>query len=477
LEGPFTSDGERLVDLLMKEGAEYAEVRFQRNVEFGLVMKNGTPEPPEYSEAYGAGIRVISKGALAFASTNILGWETLRETGMRALKTARSTSGTASRTGLSKEKAIKKSWGVDYKVLPTEVDTSTVIELLKDVDSTVLGVKGAKFPNRLLVLGGTVEEKEYMNSEGASMTSKVPRIGGYFLLTAFEDGKGSLQRIAQFGESGGWERVEIVDLVGLAKEEAEGMSKNLLEGISVVPGRYDVVVGGEVSGIIAHEACGHPQEADRILGREAAQAGESYLKKDMLGRRIGSPAVSVSDLPSIPNSNGFYLYDDEGVEAVKKRLITNGKINEFLQNRETGHELGTKSNAAARATAYSREPIIRMSNTYVEPGEHSLDELLDGVNNGLYIKSFQEWNIDDTRWNNRYVGLEAYIIEGGELKAPVRSPVIEATTEVIFSSVEAVGKDLIFKAATCGKGQPEQGAPVWTGGPSMRMRGLYIKGR
>jgi TldD protein len=468
---------ERLVNFLMKEGAEYAEVRFQRNVEFGLVLKNGVPEPPEYSEAYGVGIRVILEGALAFASTNILGWDSLKETGLRAIKTARAARGTASKTGLSNERPIKKSWGAEYKVLPTEVDTNTVIELLKEVDATILGTKGAKFPNRLLVLGGSVEEKEYVNSEGTVMTSKVPRVGGYFTLTAFEEGKGSLQRIAQMGESGGWDRVKSMNLVGIAKEEAEAMSKVLLEGRSVVPGRYDVVVGGEVSGIIAHEACGHPQEADRILGREAAQAGESYLKRNMLGRRIGSPAVSVSDLPSIPNSNGFYLYDDEGVRAVKKRLIVNGVINEFLHNRETGYELGRRSNAAARSAAYSLEPIIRMSNTYIEPGGHSLEELLEGVRNGLYVKSFQEWNIDDTRWNNRYVGLEAYFIERGEFKAPIRSAVIEATTEVIFSSVEAVGKDLIFKAATCGKGQPEQGAPVWTGGPSMRMRGLFIKGR
>jgi len=470
-------DGGSLVNLLMKEGAEYAEVRFQRDVEFSLVMKNGVPEPPVYSEAYGVGIRVISEGALAFASTNILSGDSLKETGLRALKTARATSETASKTGLSKEKRIKKSWGAECKTLPTEVDTNTVLELLKEVDTTILGTKGAKFPNRLLVFGGSVEEKEFVNSEGTSMTSKVPSVGGYFTLTAFEGGKGSLQRVAQMGESGGWERVKAIDPVGIAKGEAEAMSKVLLEGRSVVPSRYDVVVGGEVSGIIAHEACGHPQEADRILGREAAQAGESYLKKNMLGRRIGSTVVSVSDLPSIPNSNGFYLYDDEGVKAVKKRLIVKGVINEFLQNRETGYELGTRSNAAARATAYSREPIIRMSNTYIEPGGHSLEELLEGVRDGLYIKSFQEWNIDDTRWNNRYVGLEAYFIEDGELRAPIKSAVIEATTEVIFSSVDAVGKDLLFKAATCGKGQPEQGAPVWTGGPSMSMRGLFIKGR
>jgi TldD protein len=470
-------DGERLLDLLTKEGADYAEVRFHRSVEVSALLKNGEAEPPEYTEVYGVGVRVLKGGSLAFASTNILDWESLKSTGLRALRMAEACARHSARTGMSEEPAVKRDWGVDFKEDPTEVEASTILEVLRSVDSSLLEVKGVSFPNRLLVFGGSLEEKEYLNSEGTRMRSIVPRVGGYFILTASIGGRGTVQRTLQFGESGGWERVGSMKLSEVAREEGEAMARILMEGRAVLPGRYDVVVGGEVSGIIAHEGCGHPQEADRIMGREGAQAGESYVKRDMLGRRIGSPAVNISDLPSLPNSYGFYLYDDEGVEVRKKRLIVEGVINEFLHNRETAREFGVKSNGAARATMYSREPIIRMSNTFVEPGDHSLEELLEGVKHGIYIKSFREWNIDDIRWNNRYVGFESYLVEGGEIGQPVVAPVIEATTEVIFSSIDAVGDDLIFKAATCGKGQPDQGAPVWTGGPSMRMRGLYIKGR
>ncbi|MGQ9758976.1 MAG: TldD/PmbA family protein [Candidatus Methanomethylicaceae archaeon] len=468
---------ERLLELLIKEGADYAEIRLHRNVELSALIKNGESEAPEYIETYGVGVRVIKDGALAFASTNILDWESLKETGIRALSMASACSSDAAKTNLSREGVEKKEWQAEYKKLPTEVEVSSIMEVLKSVDSAILEIRGVRFPNRVLVMGGTLEEKEYLNSEGTRIISKVPRVVGFFELTAYEGGKGSVYRVIQFGESGGWERVDNMNLPKMAKDEGEVMARLLMEGRGVIPGKYDVVVGGEVSGIIAHEACGHPQEADRIMGREAAQAGESYVKREMIGRRVGSPAVSVSDLPPLPNSNGFYLYDDEGVEARKKRLIVGGIINEFLHNRETAYEFGVNSNAAARATFYAREPIVRMSNTFIEPGDYSLEELLEDIKYGLYIKSFQEWNIDDLRWNNRYVGLEAYYVEGGEIKQPVKSPVIEATTEVIFSSIDAVGKDLIFKAATCGKGQPEQGAPVWTGGPSMRMRGMYIKSR
>ncbi len=470
-------DGTWLVDLLMSEGAEYAEVRHHKSVDFGVVMKNGSPEPPAYSEALGAGVRVRYRGALAFAATNLLSRSNLKETGQRALRAARAMAGVSSGVGFSQEKVNRAKWGVECKQVPTEVDAATVMELLKDVDSAIMSTKGVIFPKRLLVFGGSVEEKVYVNSEGAALHSTIPRVDGYFVITAHDQGKGSLQRILQLGEAGGWERVETMDPAAAASAEAEGMSKVLLHGKPLKESICDVVVGGEVTGIIAHEACGHPQEADRILGREAAQAGESYLKRDGIGKRIGSPAVNISDFPCLDHSYGYYLFDDEGVQAVKKALIRDGRISGFLHNRETAFELGTNSNAAARATTYGREPIVRMSNTFTEPGDFSLDELIGDVRQGVFIKTFQEWNIDDTRWNNRYVGLEAYAIEGGEIKSPVRSPIIEATTEIIFSSVDAVGKEMIFKSATCGKGQPDQGAPVWVGGPPMRLRNLTIKSR
>ncbi len=466
-----------LLDCLLREGAGYAEVRSQRKVGMEIVLKNGMAEPPEYVEAHGIAVRAIVDGALGFASTNMLTRDGMREAGFRAARSAKALSGSCKKVSLSSEKAVKAEWKADYRTLPTAVEPSEAIELLESIDASITGVKGARFPNRLLVLGGSVEEKDYINSEGTEVRSLVPRVEGYFIITAYEGGKGSLQRIVQLGESGGWERAGIISPEAIAREEAEAMARMLRDGRALSPGKYDVVVGGEVTGIISHEACGHPQEADRIMGREAAQAGESYLKPGMLGREIGSAAVNISDDPTLPASYGFYLYDDEGVPARRKALIRDGRVNEFLHSRETAYDFGVSSNASMRASSYAREPIVRMSNTFMEPGDYTLEEMIEGVGRGVYIKSFQEWNIDDIRWNNRYVGLEAYMIVGGEVRDPVRAPVIEATTEVIFSSVDAVGRDLMFKAATCGKGQPEQGVPVWTGGPSMRMRGIHLRGR
>jgi TldD protein len=230
-----------------------------------------------------------------------------------------------------------------------------------------------------------------------------------------------------------------------------------------------------VVGIAAHESCGHPYEADRISGREAAQAGESFVGQEMMGTRIGSEVATVIDDPTIEHSYGFYLYDDEGVKARPKHLIKNGMINEFLHNRETAASMDMgRSNAAARACNFDREAIVRMSNTFVEPGDHRREELFEGIKLGVYMNSFMEWNIDDKRYNQRYIGREAYLIENGEVKGPVKAPILELTTPAFWSAIDAVGNDLGWAAATCGKGEPGQGVPVYTGGPHIRLRNISL---
>ena len=245
----------------------------------------------------------------------------------------------------------------------------------------------------------------------------------------------------------------------------------------------DVVISGEVSGIMAHENIGHPSEGDRILGREGAQAGESFyadlLKSGNLGEIVmGSDLVTIIDDPTLPRSAGFYLYDDEGVQARPRYLIKNGKLNELLLNREYAARYGIHSNGSAGSIAFDREPIVRMANTYFPPGDYnSKEELCEGVKEGLYIASFTEWNINDRRFQSKYVGLETYIIQDGKLTSQmVQRPVLELTTSGILSSVDAIGKEIQWPYGTCGKGDPQQGVPVSMAGPPLRLRNIQMGG-
>ncbi len=456
-------------------GAQYCEARFHRTKEIACILKNGLVEPAIIDDAAGLGVRVLHEGALAFASTNVLDKANVREVVSEAVKRAR-----AARTLLpkkvrfSKEPAARRKWSAPEKRRIENVGVEKLLSELRDIDHiAVKSGAGVKIPNRLHLLSASVDEKVYTNSEGTSLQSRVPRINYLSYLTAVHDGKTS-QRTIQKGESGGWEAYARMRIDDTVKHEAKILGLVLRKAEAPPTGKIDVVMAPEVSGIAAHESVGHPTEADRIIGREAAQAGESYLKPENVGMKIGSDQAYLSDDPTLPNSFGFYLFDDEGVAARKRALIQAGYIKELLHNRSTAYDFGLRSNASSRAVRFDREPIVRMGNTFVEPGDYTLDELLDDVEQGIYLKSFMEWNIDDKRLNQRYTGFEAYLIEKGELKGLVKGPVLEITTPGLWGSVDARGKEMEFFAGNCGKGEPMQGCPVWMGGPDVRLRKVTI---
>lgn len=467
---------EKALNYAVSVGASYAEARFHNDFSKGFALKNGGLEGIQAGAERGMGIRVLVNGGLGFASTNILRPDSVTETVDKAVKMARASSYLrSSRIRFSREEAYSVRWEVLEKKPIENWSFSDKIDFFKSIDKTIIDL-GINVASRYLAYSERVTERLYINTEGAQVASRVQRPTMFSMITVMEAPKGVIQRPLQFGGSGGMEVVESWNLVGRISNEVKVMQDILLNSGRPPEGAVDVVVDSEVSGIISHEASGHPSEADRILGREGAQAGESYIDLNDIGRRIGSECVNIVDDPTVPGSYGFFLFDDEGVKARRKFLIKEGKINELLTNRETSATLGTNSNGSARASAYNVEPIVRMSNTFILPGDYGLEELLNDVRDGVYIKSFMEWNIDDRRWNQKYVGLEAYLVENGEITKPVRNPVIEITTERLFSSIDAVGKELDFSAATCGKGDPMQGVPVYTGGPPLRIRDIRVGG-
>jgi len=370
----------------------------------------------------------------------------------------------------SKEKIHRDKYKVDEKIKTKDVALEDRMKEIMEIDKSLLDTK-LNLPTRYFELLNDMKEKYYVNSDGSKIQSAIPRVSFDYMLTLVSNGL-SEQRRFEHGGAGGWELFRGWNLNEKIVNEAKILSK-ILKATKLPKGKLDVILSPELTGIAAHESCGHPYEADRILGREAAQAGESFITKDMLGTRIGNDVVDLVDDPTLKGSYGFYLYDDEGIKAKKRFLIKNGIINTFLHNRETAAVFGIKSNASARADNWASEPIVRMANTFILPRDHKFEELID-VRKGVYIKSFMEWNIDDKRFNQRYVGLEAYLIKNGKLGDLVRRPIIEITTPAFYKSIDAVGKDLDFFAASCGKGDPMQPIPVWIGGPHIRLKNILL---
>ena len=460
------------VDYARQKGAAYAEARFERQEPEHFILKNGTLDELYVGADRGIGVRVLAKGSLGFAATNSLTKTDLRAIVDDAVRAAKASRRKTPIT-FAPEDPLVMEWSVPEATGLADVPVEEKIAAFQEIDRTVASL-GFKIPARYFTLSCNRITKYFANSEGSKIHSYSPRLRTSFFLTVV-NGADAEQSHREYGWSGGWEGIRELAVKDKVTEEARSMQRSLLEGKKSPEGKMDLVVGPQVSGIAAHESCGHPTEADRVLGREASQAGKSFIGPTGLGMRVGSEVVNVCDDPTVEHAIAYYATDDEGVRARRRYLYKQGRVNEFLQNRETASAFGTRSNGASRAVNYSVEAIVRMANTFVEPKDHGIEEMLEGVKFGVYMKSFMEWNIDDKRYNAKYAGREAYLVENGQVKHPVRRTIVELTTPTFWSAVDAVGKDLEFEAGFCGKSDPGQALDASLGGPTMRLRNVYLR--
>ena len=468
----FTDLLEYAVDLAGRLGASYAEARYHVNRSSQILVRFDKVIGVSLGSVNGIGIRVLYDGVLAFSATNDLTPDGIKKAVKQAITQAKLLSNTIhearglveAKVGRVKYEGVAKK---SFDSMALEDKLSLLKELWKRASDVV---KEGKLTAFTVIYDEGEEVKEIVSSDGAYVASRIvrPSLSINFVLSHPQ--RGTIQRSVDFGASGGLELLGEWEPEGKIEEEVRAAERVLMYGARPPKEPVEVVIGSEIIGLMVHESAGHPMEADRIWGREAAQAGESYVKPDMIGKeRIGNELATVIDDPTIPGSYGFYLYDDEGVPARPRYIYLRGLINEPLHNRWTAYVFRAKSNASARAMNYASEPIPRMANTYLEPGDAEFEELIEDIGLGVYIKSYMEWNIDDIRWGQRYVGLEAYMIKRGELTEPVRNPVLELTTRAFYSSIIAKDKDLKFYPGLCGKGEPPQGVPVWFGGPDVKL--------
>lgn len=468
--------GEDLVDfavgLARSEGAAYSEARYEYHQTEEFVLKNGVLDALFSSEDAGLGVRVLASGGLGFASTNTLTKKSVRDAVRTTLRMAKS-AGRREPIAFAEEPSVVSNFSVPEMKKISDISIEDKIETALHIDRDLADTR-IKLPARYFVTSTNRIQKYFANSEGSRIRSYSPRVRFVFWLIAASDGE-TEQTHRNYGWSGGWEAFSEWNAHQRVLEEARSMKDSLEKGRKSPEGKMDLVAGPMVTGIASHESCGHPTEGDRILGREAALAGKSFITPHMVGQKVGSEVVNVVDDPTVEHAIAYYLYDDEGVRARRRYLYKAGRINEFLHNRESAAKLRTRSNGAARATNYDRESIPRMANTFVEPKDYELDEMIEDVKFGIYMKSFTEWNIDDKRFNQKYVGREAYLIENGEIGQPVRKTVLELTTPTFWSAVDAVGKDLEFEAGFCGKSDPQQALDASLGGPHIRLRNVYLR--
>jgi len=257
----------------------------------------------------------------------------------------------------------------------------------------------------------------------------------------------------------GFEFIRGIDSVSFAEEVANGAIA-LLSSEKPPSGQMTVIMDGDISGLVAHEVCGHASEADEVV------KGRSFLTK-MSGVQIGSEAVTMIDDGSMVGRQGTIPFDSEGTPGSKTVIIENGVFKGFLHTLETAVVMGVKPTGNARAQDYNSRIFARMTNTFFDKGDWSNDEIIEDTKDGVYVIKSLSGMEDVVGGGVQATALKGYLIKNGEKTSLLRSMTITGKVLDILKTVDAVGNTLEFSGGTCGKGE-EDYIPVSSGGPLMR---------
>jgi TldD protein len=433
-------------------------------------------------ESAGLGIRVLLNGAWGFAATDDLTNDGIDRAVVKALSIA-AASGIAKRADvqLAFQAPSIASWTSPCAIDPFTISIEEKLKLLLAVDSAMRENKAVTLSETSM--HATRSTQWFVNSEGSEITQTRTITGAGCACHVFREG--DLQKRSYPNSFGGqyqlkgWELLAELNLPAHAQRIAEEAEQ--LHSADLCPsGEFTLILDSSQLGLQIHESIGHPIELDRVLGSEANYAGMSFLTLDQLGAlRYGSPVVNVvSDATEAHGPGlGTFAFDDEGVPAQRTYIIREGQFTGYLTSRETAAMAGdAHSNGCMRASGWDRLPLIRMTNTSLEPGHDTLDAVFD-VPHAIYMETNKSWSIDDKRYNFQFGCEIAWEIRNGKRVRMLKNPMYGGISTQFWNACEAVASRehwTLWGVPNCGKGQPEQVMGTGHGASPSRFRAIRV---
>lgn len=471
---------DRAVDVARSAGATYADARYLAEEWESLDVQDDRVQGAGRGVTAGIGIRVIVDGCWGFAGTARLEAGAIEETARLAVEVARSSKlRMRAPVRLADEPARTAEWSSPCSEDPFAVALSSKIDLLLKATTAAKAVEGLAFCEGSMDLWRRTSL--LVTSDGSRISQTITQSGAGIRAVAVGDAEVQQRSYpnsfrGHFADRG-YEHIRAIDF-GRAPEMAE-QAVALLSAPECPSIDTTLVLDGPQLALQVHESIGHPIELDRVLGMEAAYAGTSFLTPADKGKlRYGSEQVNVVADAGLPGGLGSFGFDDEGVEAQRIDVLTGGVFQSFITSRETAHEVGeARSNGTMRASGWDVIPLIRMTNISLMPGTSSLDEMIGGTDDGVYMSTNQSWSIDDKRVNFQFGCEIAWEIKGGKLGRMLRNPNYAGRTVDFWSSCDAVGRESewdVWGTPNCGKGQPGQTARVGHGTAPGRFRGVRV---
>jgi TldD protein len=469
---------ETAVDTALGAGASYADARVVLRRAQMVATKNGQVEEISDLDSEGIGVRVLVDGAWGFAADRRSTPDGARDAALRATAFAKAAPGGHERS-LAPVEAHEAVYRTPLDSDPFSVSIADKVALCLKAEEEM---QHADVTVRSAFVRAHREHKLFVSSIGSAIEQELVETGGGIEAIATANGLFQVRSYpsAHGGSSSqaGWEYVEGLDFVREAPRVGEQASA-LLRADECPAATTSVVLDSDQMMLQVHESIGHPTELDRVYGTEAAYAGTSFLKPEDLGSlRYGSEVMHVTADSTTPGGLGTFAFDDEGVPARREAIVESGVLRGFLTSRETAAKLGHGEGGSMRADGWSRMPLVRMTNLHLEPGDGgSLEDLVAGVEDGVYLETNKSWSIDDKRLNFQFGTQIAWEIKNGKLGRMLRDATYTGVTPVFWGSLDAVGgaEHWQLKGLTnCGKGQPGQDGHVSHGASPARFRNVQI---
>jgi TldD protein len=306
----------------------------------------------------------------------------------------------------------------------------------------------------------------FLSSEGRYLDQESADCG--FLVRAVaRDGNNIQDYSDSFGKPQGFDALRHKEAL---VERVAKVARDLLKAEPVEAGRYTVIIDPLLAGVFCHEAFGHLSEADHL-------ADNDRLREMMKpGTRIGCEELTIVDDATMPGERGSYRYDDEGASAERTELIRHGVLVGRLHSRQTAQAMNEPPTGNGRAISYRYPPVVRMSNTLIEPRAAELDDMLDETARGLYVCGSRGGmtELESFTFASQY----AWLIENGRKTRMVRDATLAGNVFETMMNITAIGDDLVLFGGLGGCGKAGQGPlPVGLGAPHLRIRDVTVGGR
>lgn len=459
---------EGLRDEAVRYGVDFMDVRAVESEGTSIQRQDGKADKANQFRQRGLGMRVLLDHAWGFASTDGFDRDRATESLEAAIAMAKASQEIIGEGGiLADASPVEDLVRAKYERDPRSVPLTEKMKTLEQFEQAGIAVGNGKLTNSVVYCSDSVERVVLCNTRGTFLDVETvrTRLGSYF---AAQDGDVRQQGHESRARQAGYEFIESLTPDDVTVKAA-ARAVSLLEAKRAPAGKFTVVFHPSITGLLTHEALGHNAEADLVL------SGKSILE-GKLGDQIAAECITIIDDATIPDSWGSYAYDSEGTPGQRRVIVENGILKGFMHGLETAARMGVAPNGSARAQGFSNRPIVRMSNTFIEPGDTPFEELLKDVDEGVYLQAGQWGYVLCERGQYTCSAGEGRMIRNGRLAEHLRDVCISGMTLETLMTADAISNAFEMEmGGMCGKNG--QGMHVNGGGPHVRVRDVVVGGQ